>query len=113
MHPLYFLGRFCIMPHSQWPTTNFKSIVSAQAGFVDVAPFEVSPALFELRPGEVVPIEIRFRPEVEGVFEEKMTLVCDNCCVKHFTLTGKGVGVNVKMIEVGGLTKLGMVHTVT
>ena len=50
---------------------------------------------------EVVALEIRFRPETEGVFEEKMTLICDNCCVKHFALTGKGVPVDVQLLEVG------------
>ena len=54
-----------------------------------MAPFEVRPAVFELDRGQAVKLEVLFAPGDVKSYSEQMTMVCDNCHVKHFTITGR------------------------
>ncbi|XP_033743778.1 deleted in lung and esophageal cancer protein 1-like isoform X2 [Pecten maximus] len=94
-------GRFCIMPRSSWPATNFKSVV--RNGSVLIQPFEIRPSVLELMKGESGVIEIIFTPPSVKSFNQEITLVCDNCHVKHFTIKGiaQRASVDLMMVERG------------
>ncbi|XP_069130810.1 deleted in lung and esophageal cancer protein 1-like isoform X4 [Argopecten irradians] len=94
-------GRFCIMPRSSWPATNFKSVV--RNGSVIIQPFEVRPSVLELMKGESGVIEIIFTPPSVKSYTQDITLVCDNCHVKHFTIKGiaQRASVDLTMVERG------------
>ncbi|XP_071102579.1 deleted in lung and esophageal cancer protein 1-like [Haliotis cracherodii] len=81
-------GRFCIMPRSAWPAINFKSVVSE--GKVVMPPFDVRPSTFELRRGQSGIVEVIFNPHATKVFNQEITIACDNCQVQHFLLRGEG-----------------------
>ncbi|XP_060064823.1 deleted in lung and esophageal cancer protein 1-like [Ylistrum balloti] len=94
-------GRFCIMPRSSWPATNFKSVV--RNGSVSIQPFEIRPSVLELMKGESGVIEIIFTPPSVKSYSQEVTLVCDNCHVKHFTIKGvaQKAAVDLVMVERG------------
>ncbi|XP_072911149.1 deleted in lung and esophageal cancer protein 1 [Hemitrygon akajei] len=96
----YSSGYFCIMPKRMWPTTNFRSV--AVAGFLDIAPFAIRPAVFELQPGQALMLEIAFLPTTAEAFFQTVTMVCDNCQVKDFVLTGTGQQVALHFISISG-----------
>ncbi|XP_055506112.1 deleted in lung and esophageal cancer protein 1 [Leucoraja erinacea] len=96
----YNAGCFCIMPKRMWPTTNFRSV--AVAGFLDVTPFAIRPAVFELQPGQALILEVAFLPPTPGTFSQTVTMVCDNCHVKDFVLTGSGQQVALHFMSVSG-----------
>jgi hypothetical protein len=52
------------------------------------APFEIRPSTFELDRGQVTLIEAMFKPTKAMVYSADFTLICDNCHVQHFSLTG-------------------------
>ncbi|XP_070564757.1 deleted in lung and esophageal cancer protein 1-like [Ptychodera flava] len=89
-------GRFCIMPRKSWPTSNFQSVSQAIA----LEPFEVRPAVFELPANQAIIIEVAFRPPSITTFTEEITIVCDNCQVKHFFLKGEGQAAGVELASV-------------
>ncbi|XP_019622348.1 PREDICTED: deleted in lung and esophageal cancer protein 1-like [Branchiostoma belcheri] len=93
-------GRFCLMPKNLWPTANYRSI--STPGRVELAPFEVRPAVFQLMPGEAILLEILFAPTSIKTFNQAVTMVCDNCQVKHFTVKGVGQTAGVEMMMVAG-----------
>ncbi|XP_022081791.1 deleted in lung and esophageal cancer protein 1-like [Acanthaster planci] len=95
-------GRFCLMPRESWPTTNFKSATNIDK--VDLAPFVIQPAIFELLAGQTIPIQVTFTPTSVKHFARDLTMVCDNCTVKHFTLKGEGqtAGVELAAVSDGG-----------
>ncbi|XP_021361346.1 deleted in lung and esophageal cancer protein 1-like isoform X1 [Mizuhopecten yessoensis] len=94
-------GRFCILPRSLWPATNFKSVV--RNGSVHIQPFEIRPSVLELMKGESGVIEIIFTPPSVKSYSQDVTLVCDNCHVKHFTIKGvaQRAGVDLTLVERG------------
>ncbi|XP_067824418.1 deleted in lung and esophageal cancer protein 1 isoform X2 [Heptranchias perlo] len=96
----YNSGCFCMMPKKMWPTTNFRSV--AAAGFLDVSPFAIRPAVFELHPGQALILEIAFLPTTSETFSQTVTMVCDNCQVKDFVLSGTGQQVALDFISITG-----------
>ncbi|XP_041040695.1 deleted in lung and esophageal cancer protein 1 isoform X2 [Carcharodon carcharias] len=96
----YNSGCFCVMLKKMWPTTNFRSV--AAAGFLDVTPFAVRPAVFELNPGQALILEVAFLPPSSETFSQTITMVCDNCQVKDFVLTGTGQLVALDFISISG-----------
>lgn len=58
-------------------------------GAVSLPPFEVRPSVFELLAGQKTIIEVAFRPSQVREYTEEITMVCDNCQVKHFRLKGR------------------------
>ncbi|XP_063777866.1 deleted in lung and esophageal cancer protein 1 isoform X2 [Pseudophryne corroboree] len=91
-------GRFCIMPKSLWPPANFRSV--AAAGFVELVPFGIRPAMFELYPGQETIIEVVFFPTSPETYSQVFTIACDNCQVKDITLTGYGQLLGLELISV-------------
>ncbi|XP_038654492.1 deleted in lung and esophageal cancer protein 1 isoform X2 [Scyliorhinus canicula] len=94
----YNSGCFCVMPKKMWPTTNFRSV--AAAGFLDVTPFAIRPAVFELNPGQALILEVAFLPPSSESFSQTVTMVCDNCQVKDFVLTGIGQHVALEFVSI-------------
>ncbi|XP_077978029.1 deleted in lung and esophageal cancer protein 1-like [Glandiceps talaboti] len=89
-------GRFCIMPRKSWPTAKFQSVSQV----VDTQPFEVRPAVFELPGNQAIIIEVAFSPTCIETFTQEITVICDNCQVKHFTLKGIGQNAGVELASV-------------
>lgn len=78
-------GKFRLLPLTAWPLDLESEprflwnempgdMSSISDGKLSVAPFEVSPAEFELNAGDATKFEVTFRPFVAG--EEKLQLVC-------------------------------------
>ena len=65
----------------------YKSIVAP--GCVSLSAFKIRPAVFELNKGEMTTLEILFSPTQVESYTETLTMVCDNCQVKHFNVSGK------------------------
>ena len=57
-------------------------------GSVKIPPFEVRPSILELMKGDTGVLEVVFAPHAVRSFTQEITIVCDNCQVKHFTLKG-------------------------
>jgi hypothetical protein len=63
----------------------FQSI--AGGGAVSLtAPFEVRPTVLELPRGATGIIEVMFSPPSVRQYTQEMTMVCDNCQVRHFMI---------------------------
>ncbi len=72
----------------------FQTVVAP--GCVLLSAFEIRPAIFELHRGDTATIEILFSPTQIEQCTETMTMVCDNCQVKHFNLTGNFFAENMR-----------------
>ncbi|XP_071812080.1 deleted in lung and esophageal cancer protein 1-like isoform X2 [Apostichopus japonicus] len=93
-------GRFCVMPRDCWPATSFKSVSAGDK--TELPPFLIQPAMFELQAGHAISLYITFSPRSASVFEKTVTIVCDNCNVKHFTIKGEGQSAGVFLKSVTG-----------
>eukprot|EP00062_Callorhinchus_milii_P025638 gi/632986835/ref/XP_007910459.1/ PREDICTED: deleted in lung and esophageal cancer protein 1 [Callorhinchus milii] len=93
-------GRFCMMLKKMWPTTNFRSV--AASGFLEAPPFAIRPAVFELHPGQGIILEVIFFPACCETVSQIITMVCDNCQVKDFEITGTGQLVALDFVSVTG-----------
>ncbi|XP_062335007.1 deleted in lung and esophageal cancer protein 1 isoform X2 [Osmerus eperlanus] len=93
-------GTFCIMPKSQWPTSNLRSVV--KTSFAEQPPFGVTPSLFELQPGQTAVVEVVFFPTTAESCSQVFTIVCDNCQVKDITIQGEGQLVLLELVSVLG-----------
>lgn len=58
-------------------------------GSVKIAPFDVRPSILELMKGDTGVLEVVFAPQSVRSYTQEITIVCDNCHVKHFTLKGQ------------------------
>ena len=68
-------------------TPHLQSVTSL--GCVSMPAFEVRPAVFELDNLETTVIEVLFTPDAAHSYSEGLSLVCDNCQIKHFDLEGR------------------------
>ncbi|KAK2147788.1 hypothetical protein LSH36_535g01010 [Paralvinella palmiformis] len=93
-------GKFCMMSKLAWPSNNLKSATAL--GTVIIVPFEVRPPFFELDRGQSIVLEVLFAPMEVKAYEAQLTCVCDNCHIRHFTLTGEGQSAGVELIDVQG-----------
>ena len=55
---------------------------------VALYPFEVCPPNFELKHGQSLTLEVLFSPRAIETYTHQMTMVCDNCHVRHFDIKG-------------------------
>lgn len=55
---------------------------------LDAAPFQIRPAIFELKHKETTLIEVIFRPTTLGPAKLDVLTLCDNCHMKQFTFKG-------------------------
>ncbi|NXQ91537.1 DLEC1 protein, partial [Nyctibius grandis] len=93
-------GKFCIMPKKAWPPSDFSAV--ATDGFVIQDPFGISPAVFELAPGQSTTVEVVFFPSSPEVSQETYTIVWDNRQVNDVTVTGLGQLVALELLFVTG-----------
>uniref|UniRef100_A0A3P9M7K9 DLEC1 cilia and flagella associated protein n=1 Tax=Oryzias latipes TaxID=8090 RepID=A0A3P9M7K9_ORYLA len=105
-------GTFCIIPKSQWPFPNLRSL--SRTYFSEQPPFAVGPSLFQLEPGDTTVIEVVFSPTTAQKSRQTYTFVCDNCQVKDFSIEGEGQLVALELVsEEKELPEAGEVHDVT
>ena len=64
---------------------------------IDINPFVIRPAEFQLMSGDSIDLEVLFTPEGSEEYKRKFVMVCDNCQVKIFTITGIGCNVEVEI----------------
>ncbi|XP_053374594.1 deleted in lung and esophageal cancer protein 1-like isoform X2 [Mercenaria mercenaria] len=91
-------GRFCIMPSTSWPTTNFKSVI--RNGSVSIPPFDVRPSVLDIGPDQTGLMEVVFQPPSVKSYSLDMCMVCDNCTVRHFVLKGEAQRAGVELVSV-------------
>ncbi|XP_070709445.1 deleted in lung and esophageal cancer protein 1 [Pempheris klunzingeri] len=107
-------GTFCIIPKSQWPASNVRSV--ARTYFSEQPPFAVSPSLFVLAPGEATVVEVVFFPTAAEKSCQVFTVVCDNCQVKDISIEGEGQLIALELVSVSGKKEppvLGEAHDLT
>ncbi|CAE1139002.1 unnamed protein product [Acanthosepion pharaonis] len=90
-------GCFCLLPASNWPATNFRTVVREET--VTIPPFVIRPSTFEMLSGQVGVLEIVFQPEEAKTFQEKVTIVCDNCQVKYIDIIGVAQKAEVMIVS--------------
>ena len=56
---------------------------------LDLAPFQIRPAIFELGHKETTVVEVIYRPLSLGISSTEVLMLCDNCHMKQFSVTGK------------------------
>eukprot|EP00198_Chlamydomonas_reinhardtii_P001982 XP_001691318.1 flagellar associated protein [Chlamydomonas reinhardtii] len=91
-------GRFRIVPEAHWP--DFA--MDAPTDRAVVGQFKIWPLYFEMAAGEQLGLNVSYEPTEWGNTEERLVLVCDNCQVKTFSLSGNAVGVDVLLHSVDG-----------
>ncbi|XP_026534679.1 deleted in lung and esophageal cancer protein 1 [Notechis scutatus] len=94
------VGKFCIMPKDMWPPPNFRSV--ATLGYVEQYPFGICPAVFELAPGQSIPIEVVFMPVSAEILSVTYITVCDNCHINEIIVTGLGEVIALELLSVSG-----------
>lgn len=57
-------------------------------GNVPIPPFDIRPSVLEVGSNQTGLMEIVFQPPAVRTYSVDMCLVCDNCNVKHFKITG-------------------------
>uniref|UniRef100_A0A3B3H9W5 DLEC1 cilia and flagella associated protein n=1 Tax=Oryzias latipes TaxID=8090 RepID=A0A3B3H9W5_ORYLA len=103
-------GTFCIIPKSQWPFSNLRSL--SRTYFSEQPPFAVGPSLFQLEPGDTTVIEVVFSPTTAQKSRQTYTFVCDNCQVKDFSIEGQLVALQL-VSEEKETPEAGEIHDVT
>ncbi|XP_037004212.2 deleted in lung and esophageal cancer protein 1 isoform X2 [Artibeus jamaicensis] len=93
-------GKFCVMPKKSWPPPSFRAI--ATTGFVEQPPFGIMPSVFELAPGQAVPVEVLFLPTSLGEVEQTFIITCDNCQIQELVTSGVGQLVALDLIHISG-----------
>ncbi|KAL7976456.1 hypothetical protein Chor_008405 [Crotalus horridus] len=94
------VGKFCIMAKDMWPPPNFRSV--ATLGYVKQHSFGICPAVFELNPGQSIPIEVVFMPTSAEILTVTYIIVCDNCHIHEITVTGLGELIALELLSVSG-----------
>ncbi|XP_029139257.1 deleted in lung and esophageal cancer protein 1 [Protobothrops mucrosquamatus] len=94
------IGKFCIMAKDMWPPPNFRSV--ATLGYVKQHPFGICPAVFELIPGQSIPIEVVFMPSSAEIVSVTYIIVCDNCHIHEIIVTGLGELIALELLSVSG-----------
>uniref|UniRef100_UPI0037E93989 deleted in lung and esophageal cancer protein 1 n=1 Tax=Semicossyphus pulcher TaxID=241346 RepID=UPI0037E93989 len=108
-------GTFCIIPKSQWPASNLRSVERSFFSEQQSA-FAISPSLFVLQPGEATVVEVVFFPTAAERSCQVFTVVCDNCQVKDISIEGEGQLIALELVSVSGKKErpvVGEVHDLT
>ena len=97
-NPTYMYGTYKTTTHVHFKVKkqifNFNNVTfsvlqsATNSSKVDLAPFQIQPAILELLAGHTIPIQVTFTPTSVKHFSRDITMVCDNCTVKHFTIKG-------------------------
>jgi hypothetical protein len=64
-----------------------------------VQPFEVQPSMFELHKGDVLVLEVVFKPPDIKTYEQEIVIVCDNCTSFEFKLVGQAELAEIEYID--------------
>ncbi|XP_074658571.1 deleted in lung and esophageal cancer protein 1-like isoform X2 [Tubulanus polymorphus] len=93
-------GRFCLLNEESWPATNFKTAVNPEC--LQVAPFSISPSVFDLKSGESTLLEVVFQPTGIETYQRNICMICDNCQVRNYTIRGIGQIARVELVDIEG-----------
>ena len=86
-----------MLPEEEWPEPK----AAHRGATLSIPPFEVSPTEFELNKGESIDMRIKFSPQSVGEHSRKFVMVCDNCQVKVFTVSGNCTRVRLELAAIG------------
>ena len=89
-------GKFRIIPHGLWPDRYQE----APADIARVGAFEVWPLHLDLSKGDESMINVSFEPQSVGEHLERLVIVCDNCQVKEFSISGQACDVDLALDSV-------------
>ena len=93
-------GKFRCLPEEDWPN---PLVAKYGDEMIDIAPFKLFPAEFSLESGETIELKVLFKPQSVKEISREFVMVCDNCQVKTFNLTGTGCRIGVQITSLGGL----------
>ena len=109
-------GRFRLVDESDWPNSTTALILPNETSdlfpaddFHEDKPvpcislggvFRVGPGSFALGPGDFEKFRVGFAPPKPGQFTKTFKMVCDNCQVKTFKVTGRGTVLDVAVVSV-------------
>ncbi|KAG1668832.1 hypothetical protein FOA52_004926 [Chlamydomonas sp. UWO 241] len=91
-------GRFRIIPEGLWP----DAFHDAPEDVAHVGPFDVWPLYLDMATGDTVGLNVGFEPTEVGSESQRFVMVCDNCCVRDFTVVGVGGEVDVQLCAING-----------
>ena len=89
-------GRFLLIPDYEWPEPPEDV---HERGHVNISPFKIQPARWELEMGDSIDVKVDFAPGFEGRFQVGFRLVCDNCSVQEYTIHGMGLVPSLKLLR--------------
>ncbi|XP_061589179.1 deleted in lung and esophageal cancer protein 1-like [Cololabis saira] len=93
-------GSFDIIPKSQWPVSDLRSVVGTN--FTEQPPFKVTPSMFVLQPGEATVVQVVFSPTIARKSHQVFTVVCDNCQVQDVSIKGESQVIALELVSVSG-----------
>ncbi|OQS04639.1 hypothetical protein THRCLA_12212 [Thraustotheca clavata] len=116
-------GRFWLMSESEWEAAIAQTSLidyinalaleplSADRAPLSVGPFTLSPSTFDLNKGDEVELELNYTPSMVGQQIVPFVIVCDNCLVKTFQLSGQGCEIHIYPITINQTAIETKVHT--
>lgn len=93
-------ARFWLVEEALWPSSSES--LGTDEPILEIPPFKISPTTFELDTGEAMDFSIQYAPKHIDSDHVKFVMVCDNCQVKTFTLTGTGCEVLLDITSLQG-----------
>ena len=97
-------GRFRLVSESDWP--EHETVIEGKDNSILVGDcFSVSPADFQLGPGEECTFCVSFRPKEFQQIVDAFRIVCDNCQVMKYSLAGIGANLVVNLQEIDGFQR--------
>lgn len=73
--------------------------MNVSSTILSVQPFELQPSMFELHKGDVLVLEVVFKPPDIKTYEQDIVIVCDNCTSFEFKLVGQAELAEVEYID--------------
>ena len=83
-------ARFRLMLEEDWP---IPKMAQERIPALKTPPFVISPTEFALDHGESVTLSVDYSPLELGLHERSFVIICDNCHVTKYTLTGSSESV--------------------
>ena len=96
-------AKFWLLTESEWEASKAPPTEKSQE--LDLHPFWISPTEFELDTSDEIEMKIVYAPTTQSCKEQvehrvNFIMVCDNCQIKTFGITGKGVVVDIAVSSI-------------
>ena len=95
-------GKFQLLSDEDWTSMN-PSQEYHKRPHLSVGPFQISPVNFTMENGDVMKLGVTYTPQACGIDEYSFLIVCDNCQVRSFTLTGTSCQVKIRASSIDNL----------